>query len=64
MPAYSCVVSSREVVVLLCSESDRLKEDGNNHFKAGRYKEAVQSYTEAIAVCPLSARTKQAVYYR
>ncbi len=47
-----------------CSVADRLKEEGNKHFKEARYKEAILSYTDAIATCPLTARTKQAIYYR
>ena len=46
------------------SEADEQKDLGNQAFKAGRYSEAMQLYSKAIALCPLSARTKHAVYYR
>ncbi|CAI8028606.1 Sperm-associated antigen 1A [Geodia barretti] len=43
--------------------ADEMKEQGNTLFKKGKFKEAIDLYTEALAVCPLSARTKQAIYY-
>ena len=48
----------------LCSQADVEKDKGNIAFKAGKFNEAVMRYTDAIAICPLSARTKQSIYYR
>ena len=45
-------------------EADRVKDEGNAAFKTGNYTEAISKYTDAIALCPLSARSKQAIYYR
>jgi hypothetical protein len=44
--------------------ADTKKDQGNQCFKKGRYKDAIELYTEALSVCPLAARPKQAVYYR
>ena len=41
-----------------------MKDEGNTAFKAGQYTKAIMKYTDAIALCPLSARKKQAIYYR
>ena len=46
------------------SQADAEKDKGNIAFKTGKFNEAVMRYTEAIAICPLSAREKQSVYYR
>ena len=46
------------------SQADAEKDKGNVSFKAGKFQEAVMRYTDAIAICPLSARTKQSIYYR
>ena len=46
------------------SLADELKHLGNAAFKEGNYEAAIEKYTEAIALCPLSAQIKQAVYYR
>lgn len=46
------------------SEADKVKDEGNIAFKSGNYMEAIMKYTDAIALCPLSARKKQAIYYR
>ena len=47
-----------------CSQADVEKDKGNVAFKAGKFNEAVMRYTDAIAICPLSARSKQSIYYR
>lgn len=46
------------------SQADDEKDKGNVAFKSGKFSEAVMRYTDAIAICPLSAREKQSVYYR
>jgi tetratricopeptide (TPR) repeat protein len=43
--------------------ADSKKDQGNTLFKKGRYRDAIDMYTEALAICPLSACSKQAVYY-
>ena len=48
----------------VCSQADAETDKGNVAFKAGKFNEAVMKYTEAIAICPLSARSKQSIYYR
>ena len=50
--------------LLVHSEADKVKDEGNTAFKSGNYMEAIMKYTDAIALCPLSARKKQAIYYR
>ena len=51
-------------MLVFCSQADVEKDKGNVAFKAGKFNEAVMRYTDAIAICPLSARSKQSVYYR
>lgn len=48
--------SSRERAYLL-------KQTGNDSFKAGQYSEAVETYTEAIKLCPVSLAAERAVLY-
>ena len=43
---------------------DAKKDLGNASFKKGRFKDAIVLYTEALSICPLSARTRQGLYYR
>jgi DnaJ family protein C protein 7 len=40
---------------------DRLKEEGNSAFKAGRYKEAVDKYSTALEVDPLNKQTNSKI---
>ncbi|KAM4547613.1 tetratricopeptide repeat protein 1 [Fundulus diaphanus] len=44
-------------------QSVALKETGNSLFKAGDWKEAEQSYTEALAVCPVAFSRERAVLF-
>lgn len=37
--------------VAIAAEAERLKEQGNDAFKAGRYGEAIDLYTKAIGAC-------------
>lgn len=43
--------------------AEKLKEEGNSHFKAGRYENALSSYLEALSVNP-SAGPDTAVYHK
>ncbi|KAK5125419.1 hypothetical protein LTR85_000528 [Meristemomyces frigidus] len=40
---------------------DRMKEEGNGHFKAGRYQKAVDVYTSALEVDPLNRGTNSKI---
>ncbi|KAM4727128.1 tetratricopeptide repeat protein 1 [Anableps anableps] len=44
-------------------QSVTLKETGNSLFKAGDWKKAEQSYTEALALCPVSFSRERAVMF-
>ncbi|XP_015257011.1 PREDICTED: tetratricopeptide repeat protein 1 [Cyprinodon variegatus] len=44
-------------------QSVTLKETGNSLFKAGEWKEAERSYTEALALCPLCFSRERAVLF-
>lgn len=37
---------------------------GNELFKANKFKEAIESYTEAIAICPEENKAELAIYYQ
>ncbi|KAI9846073.1 MAG: hypothetical protein M1837_004329 [Sclerophora amabilis] len=41
----------------MLNKLDKLKDDGNTSFKAGRYQEAVDTYTKALEVDPLNKST-------
>ena len=66
----SCCAHSVVVVLVLADsasphrEADVKKDQGNRAFKESKFEEASALYTEAMALCPLSARPKHAVYYR
>jgi DnaJ family protein C protein 7 len=40
---------------------DRMKEEGNTHFKAGRYQQALDIYTSALEVDPLNKGTNSKI---
>ncbi|XP_047234834.1 tetratricopeptide repeat protein 1 isoform X2 [Girardinichthys multiradiatus] len=44
-------------------QSVKLKEAGNSLFKAGDWKEAERSYTEALALCPVCFSRERAVLF-
>lgn len=41
----------------------KLKEEGNVSFKTGQYADAMESYTEALRICPLSSSAERSVLY-
>ncbi|XP_072022397.1 LOW QUALITY PROTEIN: protein unc-45 homolog B-like [Amphiura filiformis] len=45
------------------SEAQKLKEEGNKHYKAENYESAVASYTQALKLCP-ETDANRAVYYK
>uniref|UniRef100_A0A8D0AS79 Mitochondrial import receptor subunit TOM70 n=3 Tax=Percidae TaxID=8165 RepID=A0A8D0AS79_SANLU len=40
------------------------KNKGNKYFKAGKYENAIQCYTEAIALCPTEKKTDLSTFYQ
>lgn len=62
------VMSSRHALFLsLQSPLDRAqsaKNKGNKYFKAGKYENAIQCYTEAIALCPTEQKTDLSTFYQ
>lgn len=42
---------------------DRMKEEGNAHFKAGRYQQAVDMYSEALSVDPGNKMTNSKILH-
>ncbi|XP_044309492.1 tetratricopeptide repeat protein 1 isoform X1 [Varanus komodoensis] len=44
-------------------ESTKLKEEGNEQFKKGDYKEAEDSYAKALQVCPACCSTERSILY-
>lgn len=40
------------------------KNKGNKYFKAGKYENAIQCYTEAIALCPTEQKTDLSTFYQ
>ncbi|WPG98291.1 dnaJ-like protein-like protein subfamily C member 7 [Acrodontium crateriforme] len=54
--ALSCDPDYKEAVKYLrmVQKLDRMKEEGNGHFKAGRYPQAIEVYTAALEVDPLN----------
>ena len=63
-PTHACFISTHALTHSLLSMADEKKDLGNQAFKAGKYRKAIDLYTEALSICPLTARTKQALYYR
>ncbi|XP_062976599.1 tetratricopeptide repeat protein 1 [Elgaria multicarinata webbii] len=45
------------------NESIKLKEEGNEQFKKGEYKEAEDSYAKALQVCPACCSTDRSILY-
>lgn len=44
-------------------KSETLKNDGNVHFKAAEYKEAIDKYTEALDICPEVYANDRSILY-
>lgn len=40
------------------------KNKGNKYFKAGKYENAIECYTEAIALCPTEQKTDLSTFYQ
>lgn len=61
--ALSCDPDFKDAVKYLrmVQKLDRMKEEGNNHFKGGRYQQAVDQYTEALEVDPLNKGTNSKI---
>ena len=45
------------------SEALHLKEQGNEHYNGGHYEKAIETYTDALAVCLLSHTNDRAILY-
>ena len=56
-PDYKDAVKYMRMVQKL----DRMKEEGNGHFKSGRYQPAVEVYTNALSVDPLNKGTNSKI---
>jgi len=61
--ALSCDPDYREAVKYLrmVQKLDKMKEEGNGHFKYGRYPQAVETYTSALEVDPLNKGTNSKI---
>nr|OQO21375.1 hypothetical protein B0A51_11243 [Rachicladosporium sp. CCFEE 5018] len=61
--ALACDPDFRDAVKYLrmVQKLDRMKEEGNAHFKAGRYQRAVDVYTTALDVDPLNRSTNSKI---
>lgn len=43
--------------------AEKLKEEGNENFKKGLYMESIQSYTNALRLCPLVYEESRSIFY-
>ncbi|KAF2718260.1 TPR-like protein [Polychaeton citri CBS 116435] len=61
--ALACDPDFKDAVKYLrmVQKLDRMKEEGNTHFKSGRYQKAVDVYTEALSVDPLNKGTNSKI---
>ena len=61
--ALSCDPDFKDAVKYLrmVQKLDRMKEEGNSHFKAGRYQQALDIYTSALEVDPLNKGTNSKI---
>ena len=61
--ALSCDPDYKDAVKYLrmVQKLDRMKEDGNAHFKSGRYQQAVDVYTSALEVDPANKGTNSKI---
>lgn len=62
--ALSCDPDFKAAVKYLrmVQKLERMKSDGNASFKAGRYQEAVDTYTQALAVDPSNKNTNSKIW--
>lgn len=47
----------------LHKEAEVFKQNGNDFFKSGQYKESALEYTQALRTCPLSFQQDRAIFY-
>lgn len=61
--ALSCDPDYKDAVKYLrmVQKLDRMKEEGNSHFKSGRLQQAVDVYTQALEVDPLNKGTNSKI---
>lgn len=61
--ALSCDPDFKDALKYLrmVQKLDRMKEEGNGHFKSGRYQQAVDVYTQALDVDPLNKGTNSKI---
>jgi len=61
--ALNCDPDYKDAVkyLRLTQKLDRLKAEGNDYFKSGKMKEAVEKYTEALAVDPTNKPTNSKI---
>lgn len=61
--AISCDPDFKDAVKYLrmVQKLNKTKEDGNNKFKTGKYQEAVNTYTEALAIDPQNRGTNSKI---
>jgi len=61
--ALQCDPDYRDAVKYLrmVQKLDRMKEEGNGHFKSGRYKQAVDVYSQALEVDPSNKGTNSKI---
>lgn len=61
--ALSCDPDYKDAVKYLrmVQKLDRMKEEGNGHFKGGRYQQAVETYTNALEVDPMNKGTNSKI---
>ncbi|XP_012944074.1 tetratricopeptide repeat protein 1 [Aplysia californica] len=55
-------LTAEEVEERKCN-GQHLKEEGNNKFRNGEYDEAIESYTEALSICPLSFLKERSIMF-
>lgn len=64
---YAVISNGHKLFLPLQSPQDRAqaaKNKGNKYFKAGKYENAIECYTEAIALCPIEQKTDLSTFYQ
>ncbi|XP_031696733.1 mitochondrial import receptor subunit TOM70-like [Anarrhichthys ocellatus] len=56
--------AAREPNMSPLDRAQAAKNKGNKYFKAGKYENAIQCYTEAIALCPTEKKTDLSTFYQ